>query len=40
VLQLYQPENRFWLFQSMEAALFVVLAAALIGLAVWAIRRA
>jgi len=40
VLQLYQPESRFWLFQGMEAALFVVLAAALIGLAVWAIRRA
>jgi hypothetical protein len=40
VLQLYQPESRFWLFQSMEAALFVVLAAVLIGLTVWAIRRA
>lgn len=40
VLQLYQPEGRFWLFQSMEAALFLILAVALIGLAVWAIRRA
>lgn len=40
VLQLYQPEGRFWLFQSTEAALFLILAVALIGLAVWAIRRA
>jgi ABC-2 family transporter protein len=40
VLQLYQPESRFWLFQGMEGALFVVLAAALIGLTIWAIRRA
>lgn len=40
VLQLYQPEGRFWLFQSMEAALFLILAVALIGLAAWAIRRA
>jgi ABC-2 family transporter protein len=40
VLQLYQPEGRFWLFQSMEAALFLILAVTLIGLAAGAIRRA
>jgi ABC-type transport system involved in multi-copper enzyme maturation permease subunit len=39
-IQLYQPESRFWLFQSMEAGLFVALAAALIVLLIWSIRRA
>jgi hypothetical protein len=40
VLQVYQPESRFWLFQGIEAALFVVLAAMLLGVAMWLIRRA
>lgn len=40
VLQMYQPESRFWLFQGIEAALFVVFAAMLLGAAMWLIRRA
>ena len=40
VLQIYQPESRFWIFQSLEASLFVAMAAALVGLAIWSIRRA
>lgn len=40
VYQLYQPESRFWLFQRLEAGLFIALAAALIGLAIWSTRRA
>lgn len=40
LLQLYQPESRYWLFQSLEATLFVALAAALIGVVIWSIRRA
>ncbi len=40
VLQVYQPESRFWLFQGIEASLFVVLAAALVGVAIWSVRRA
>lgn len=40
VLQLYQPESRFWLFQGIEAARFVLLAAMLLGAAMWLIRRA
>jgi hypothetical protein len=31
----YQPDSRFWAFQGIEAALFLVLAAALIGFAWW-----
>ena len=31
----YQPANRFWAFQGLEAAIFVVLAAALVGFAIW-----
>lgn len=38
--QLYQPESRFWLFQNLEAALFLTMAALLIGIAVWSTRRA
>jgi ABC-type transport system involved in multi-copper enzyme maturation permease subunit len=38
--QLYQPESRFWLFQNLEAGLFLTLAVFLIGLAVWSTRRA
>jgi hypothetical protein len=40
VLSIYQPENRFWLFQGMEAGMFIVLAAAAILLLAWSIRRA
>ncbi len=31
----FQPAGRFWAFQGMEAAIFVVLAAALVGFAIW-----
>ena len=31
----YQPASRFWAFQGLEAAIFVVLAAALVGFAIW-----
>ena len=31
----YQPASRFWTFQGIEAAIFVVLAASLVGFAVW-----
>jgi hypothetical protein len=31
----YQPASRFWAFQGIEAALFLVLAAALVGFAWW-----
>lgn len=37
--QIYQPAERFWLFQSIEAAIFLTLALLLIGLTVWLIRR-
>ena len=35
----FQPASRFWLFQGIEAALFTVLALALLGLAVWWVRK-
>ena len=35
----YQPANRFWTFQGIEAATFVVLAAALVVVSVVSIRR-
>lgn len=38
--QLYQPESRFWLFQSLEAGLFLTMAALLIAITVWSMRRA
>jgi len=31
----YQPDSRFWTFQGMEAGIFVLLAAALVGFTVW-----
>ena len=31
----YQPDSRFWTFQWMEAGIFVLLAAALVGFTVW-----
>jgi hypothetical protein len=37
--QLYHPASRFWLFQSMETAIFVVLAALLLLAAIQWIRR-
>ena len=33
-----QPENRFWLFQGIESAIFFGLAAALLALAFWWVR--
>jgi len=38
-VHLYQPAGRFWLFQFIEAGLFVVLAATLLALAVYRVRR-
>ena len=37
--QLYQPAERFWLFQSIEAIIFTTLALALVLIAVWLVRR-
>ena len=37
--ELFQPADRFWLFQGIETALFVVLAAVLLALAVHLVRR-
>jgi hypothetical protein len=39
-LYIYQPESRFWVFQSIEALLFISLAAALVGVVLWSTRRA
>jgi len=36
---IYQPAGRFWIFQSIEAGIFLVLAAALIAAACWIIWR-
>jgi hypothetical protein len=35
----YQPSDRFWTFQALEAGLFVALAAVCIVAAVWIVRR-
>ncbi|WP_330276125.1 ABC transporter permease subunit [Lentzea sp. NBC_00516] len=35
----YHPADRFWTFQLIEAALFVTVAAVLIGVVVWRVRR-
>jgi hypothetical protein len=35
----YQPASRFWTFQTMETALFVVLAGLLAGGCAWWIRH-
>jgi len=35
----YQPGSRYWLFQGIESAIFLLLAAGLIVLAMWLIRR-
>lgn len=39
VLQTYQPAERFPLFQGIETAIFVIVAIALLGFAVWLVRR-
>jgi hypothetical protein len=38
-LEVYQPGDRFWTFQLIEAGLLVVLAVVLLGMAVWLIHR-
>jgi hypothetical protein len=38
-LNLYQPANRFWLFQGIESAIFIALALLLLALAIYWIRR-
>jgi hypothetical protein len=35
----YQPASRFWAFQGIETGIFVVLAAALLGVTFWALKR-
>jgi hypothetical protein len=35
----YQPADRFWLFQGIETAIYVALAAALVGLTIWWVRH-
>jgi ABC-type transport system involved in multi-copper enzyme maturation permease subunit len=35
----YQPADRFWTFQSIEAGIFVALTAAALGAAIWLLRR-
>ena len=35
----YQPAGRFWTFQILEGGLFLILAAAMMALAVWLVRR-
>ena len=37
--KVYHPADRFWTFQLIEAALFVAVAAVLIGVVVWRVRR-
>jgi hypothetical protein len=39
IVDTYQPGSRFWLFQGIESAIFLLLAAGLIVLAMWLIRR-
>ena len=39
VVVAYQPADRFWTFQAIETALFVVLALALAGACVWVVRH-
>lgn len=36
---IYQPADRFWLFQGIESAIFLGLAAALLALTIWWVRR-
>jgi hypothetical protein len=39
IVDTYQPGSRFWLFQGIESAIFLLLAAGLVVLAMWLIRR-
>jgi hypothetical protein len=39
LLNLYQPADRFWLFQGIESAIFLGLAVALLALAIYWVRR-
>jgi ABC-2 family transporter protein len=39
IVDTYQPGSRYWLFQGIESAIFLLLAAALVVLAMWLIRR-
>jgi ABC-type transport system involved in multi-copper enzyme maturation permease subunit len=36
---IYQPASRFWAFQGIETGIFLILAAALIGIAFWVLHR-
>jgi hypothetical protein len=35
----YQPGSRYWMFQGMESAIFVVLALGLVAFSLWFVRR-
>ena len=35
----YQPADRYWLFQSIEVGVFLLLAVALVALTIWMVRR-
>jgi hypothetical protein len=35
----YQPASRFWAFQGIETGIFVVLAAVLLGITFWVVKR-
>jgi hypothetical protein len=35
----YQPANRFWTFQGIETGIFVILAAVLLGVTFWVLKR-
>ena len=35
----YQPADRFWTFQFIEAGLFVALTAAALGVTIWLVHR-
>jgi hypothetical protein len=35
----FQPADRFWTFQAIETGIFVALAAAVVALTIWALRR-
>jgi hypothetical protein len=35
----YQPASRFWAFQGIETGIFVVLAAVLLAVTFWVLRR-
>jgi hypothetical protein len=38
-LEVSQPASRFWAFQGIEAGIYVVLAAALLAVTFWALKR-